>query len=151
MIELKESYGNLDPFENDGTDIFTKNLFKLGLDDFLDSHPVGLITGEAKQGDIRIDFKLDGRWYGWNDWNVDLIKMYFIGSKGQNVIYTCHTGEKWINYNNTWNEFPCELYRPENPAISIEKLELSVCDKSYAGSSSNEVLPQRKGLLIRKL
>merc|ERR1712038_807628 len=69
----------------------------------------------------------------------DLIKIYFIGSKGQDVTYTCHTGEQWISYNNTWYDFPCELYRPENPAISVEKLGLSVCDESNAGSSSNRI------------
>jgi len=127
-----------DDRKNDGTDIYTKNLFKLGLDDFLDSHPIGPITGEPKQGDIRISFKAD-KGLIWDDWNVDLIKIYFIGSKGQDVTYTCHTGEQWISYNNTWYDFPCELYRPENPAISVEKLGLSVCDESNAGSSSNRI------------
>ena len=125
-------------FENDQTDVFRENIFKLGLEEFLDNHPIGNISSELKEGDIKISFKSNGGGLA-PDWNVDLIKMYFIGLQGEHVVYTCHTGEKWITHDKDWYNFPCELHRPENPRISIEQLKLSVCDEYDAGSTSNRV------------
>ena len=129
-------------FDNDKVDSFKKGLFKLGLEEFLDNYPIGAIDHELNEGDVKISFKASNG--GWGDnWNVDMIKVYFIGSKGQHIVYTCHTGkEHWIYYNNDksdWHDFPCELYRPENPRISVEQLKISVCDKSNAGSTSDRI------------
>ena len=137
--EMLLDNGDDDLFENDNVDKFKKGLFKLGLNEFLDHHPIGAIDNEINEGDIKISFKsTDGGL--WSQWNVDLIKLYFIGIKGQHIIYTCHTGEKWIkSVKSVWHEFDCELHRPENPRISVENLKISVCDKADAGSASNRI------------
>ena len=56
---------------------FKKGLFKLGLEEFLDNHPIGANDNEILEGDIKISFKSSGGG-AWSGWNIDLIKMYFI-------------------------------------------------------------------------
>merc|ERR1719414_1658774 len=130
-----------DNFENDGTDIFTKDLFKLGLDDFFDAHPIGALPDQPVEGQLSLDFKSDPDWWARStaEWSVDLIKLYFIGIKGQQIVLVCHTGETWVKADNNWKSFSCELHRPENPGISVEKIGMSVCDETNAGSSSDRI------------
>lgn len=153
VIRLDTSENN---FENDKVDIFSSDLLESGFSAFLNNHPIDNMETGISDGNLEISLKSTGSEPG-NGWNVDLIKLYYIGTKGQQLVFVCHTGEKWIrpsnNYihtsqsgdhidiysNNKWYDFPCELYRPANPAISIEKFELSVCDTSSAGSSSNRI------------
>ena len=143
MISLVSSMVKLNTFEthfeNDQVDLFAKDLFKLGMDDFFDFYPIGRLSDELVEGDITISFKLDTKWTHGGDWNVDLIKLYFIGMKGQQIVLMCHFGEEWISSDNIWHHFPCELHKPENPLISVDRIGLSVCDESDAGSNSNRI------------
>ena len=112
------------------------NSFKLGLSNFLDSHPNGEIANVSKEGEIRVRLKTENSGAGF--WNVDWIKFYFLGLKSKSIFLLCHNedGEK---SDGTWYEFSCKLHRPDFNKKSLKKLGISVCDKTHAGSLSNRI------------
>lgn len=131
----------LDDRQRDSSDMYREDVIgKLGLEEILDSRPLGALSGQTQEGEsLKISFRNTGIGIFNDDWNVDLIKLYFIGTKGQEVIFVCHTGSKWIYSNGTWEKFECKMYKPENPLTSLEQVKLRVCDKTHAGSSSYQV------------
>jgi len=140
-VELN-NYGN--DRENNKVDVYEGGnvIGKLDiLDDLLDSRPPGSLdenwNGSGEES-VSISFKL-GNEYAWGGWNVDLIKLYFLGEQSEELVFVCHTGEKWLPAGGNWTKFECELYRPEYPLQSIEKLSVNVCDKSDSGSTSDRI------------
>ena len=71
-------------------------------------------------------------------WNTDLLKLYFAGEQNQNIVLVCIAGGEWIE-TNTWQRFNCKIYRPENPATSLEMIEAHTCDILYSSSSSSKI------------
>jgi len=75
-------------------------------------------------------------------WFTDLLKLYFVGDQGRDIILTCVAGGEWIytmNTTITWQTFPCKIYRPDNPAKSLEMIEAHTCDILYSSSASNTI------------
>jgi hypothetical protein len=68
------------------------------LDELLDSRPSGPLdvdwNGSGSES-ISISFKL-GHGSGAGNWNVDLIKLYFLGEQNGEIVFVCHTGAKWL-------------------------------------------------------
>ena len=101
----------------------------------------------TEKAGLNISLKME-QYHGWwsgesyersrDRWNTDLMKFYFVGEQGQDVILTCIAGGEWIN-TNQWRTFPFKIYRPDNPAKSLEMIEAHTCDLLYSSSASNTI------------
>jgi len=70
-------------------------------------------------------------------WHTDLLKLYFVGEQGRDIILTCVAGGEWINTKNSWQTFLCKIYRPDHPAKSLEMIKAHTCDILYSSTGSN--------------
>ena len=94
---------------------------------------------EYLQSTKNIHLKLHfSRWLILQDnWNVDLIKLYLTGAKGENQVMRCHHGEKWLDDGiGKGYRFKCNFMNPKNPERSLQLIKAHTCDDYYAGISA---------------
>ena len=123
-----------DNFERGQTDIFRGSNLKKAKEmirDYLEFYP------ETAEVEIILSMRKYGYVGTWGPaWNTDLLKLYFAGKNGKNVVLRCYAGERWI-YDNDNKIFKCKKLEDNNPAKSIEMFEAHTCDFALSGSSSN--------------
>ena len=86
--------------------------------------------------EIQIVLSLDSKWYTDHTWGTDLMKLYFVGKTGKEVVFRCYAGVQWISHGDE-NTFSCTKLEDNNPAKSIEMFEAHTCDWVNSGSGSN--------------
>ena len=69
-----------------------------------------------------------------DQWNTDLIKVYYAGEDGKDNVMRCHAGEKWVA-EGVW-PLKCKLMKPNNPKRSLQKIRAHTCNHYWAGSES---------------
>ena len=102
--------------------------------------------------EIQIVLSLEAKWYTDQTWGTDLMKLYFVGKTGKEVVFRCYAGVQWISHGDEkkdeWlrfggyikeeaNTFNCTKLEDNNPAKSIEMFEAHTCDWVNSGSGSN--------------
>ena len=86
--------------------------------------------------EIQIVLDLNDNWF-YDDWGTDLLKLYFAGKNGKNVVIRCYAGVQWITHGKENRKtFNCTKLEDSNPARSIEMFKAHTCDWLYSGSSS---------------
>jgi len=123
---------NDDDMEWGKTDIYKGTTLNLGnqlIRDYVDFYP--------ESAEIKITFRMTDR--GWApDWNPDLVKLYFTGKTGENVVVRCMKGAQWITSAQD-RVFTCTRLGGSNPAKSIEMFEAHICDSYFAPSNSDQM------------
>ena len=107
---------------------FTERL--LDLLDYYPSDPNEKLSDNEEQK-LFLDLKMehyDGPWSTEykkqrDRWNTDMLKLYFAGEGGQNVVLTCIAGGTWINATGEWQTHPCKIQRPDHPAKALQMIE----------------------------
>ena len=134
-----DNYGN--DREQDQTDVYSgddiKDVFYqkfLDVLEFPEFH-------EGTETVISAEFKLASFWLDWaSAWHTDLLKLYFSGEQGTNIILTCNlNGGTWLKADGHWKKFVCKIYKPRNPATSMEMIKARFCDLNGASTSSTQV------------
>jgi len=74
-------------------------------------------------------------------WNTDLLKLYFTGRTGQNVVIRCIAGGEWIYPTklSKARKFECKKLEQNHASQSIEMFEAHTCDLTYSGSDSKSM------------
>ena len=115
--------------------------FLNGVRDVLDYYP-------TENAGLNISLKMEHYDYFWHSesgdkfrdqWHTDLLKLYFAGEHGRDVILICIPGGQWINTDNSWKKFACKIQRPEQPAKSLEMIEAHSCDILFSSTASNTI------------
>ena len=122
---------NEDNFEEGKTDIFRGSILRKAnkmIRDYIDFYP--------DTAEVNITLSTDGKGTLAPAWNTDLLKLYFAGKNGKNVVLRCYAGERWINPDEKKNLYTCTKLEENNPAKSIEMFEAHTCDFALSSSSS---------------
>ena len=123
---------------------FTERL--LDLLDYYPSGPNEKLSYNNEQK-LFIDLKMehyDGAWSTEYEkqrdrWNTDMLKFYFAGERGQNVVLTCIAGGTWINATGEWQAHPCKIQRSDHPAKALQMIEAHTCNILYSSSASDTI------------
>merc|ERR1719219_1893572 len=122
---------NYDDRERGSHDIYrgtTLDDYNKYIRDYIDFYPE-----EAK---IKITIHLATAYTVAEAWNTDLLKLYFTGRTGQNVVIRCIAGGEWISPTNHTRKFECKKLEQNHASQSIEMFEAHTCDFYYSGSNS---------------
>ena len=118
-----------DDYERGQTDIHKGQILKKAnqkIRDYAEFYPDNF--------EIQIVLELTAKWYTDKTWGTDLLKLYFAGKNGKDVVLRCYAGVQWISDGNKYT-FNCTKLEDNNPARSIEMFEAHTCDWLYSGSS----------------
>merc|ERR1719350_1195376 len=79
------------------------------------------------------------------DWSIDMLKLYFSGGSGEKIV-SCYggpdqgdAGDVWIKPKTT-TILKCQLHQPNKPEISLEAINVHVCDLTHSGSGTDKLI-----------
>ena len=127
----------LDNFGNDrvpgNTDIYRGESIKSinnDIRDYLEYFP--------DNGEIAAYVKLIKWGLHEDDWNPDLLKLYFAGEKNMDVAVSCQLQGKWVSSEKPL-EVICKKRKVKNPEKSLQMIEAHSCDIADAESDSDQI------------
>jgi hypothetical protein len=111
-------------------------------DDLMEELAEGLWDSEKYE--LEVEMYNDGS-NSAPDWSIDMLKLYFMAESEAKIV-TCYggpdqgdAGDVWIKAKTT-TILKCQQYQPNKPEISLEAINAHVCDLTYSGSSTDQLI-----------